>query len=120
MKKKIRAIIEKGSMNESVKVEIEGLIIPSKEIPILINFSLKNPISIAHCFKENGCLKADFEIEEDICLDLYPSIGFQIIDSYFDSKKNRIVTKSKLMAIGLSPNRNSDSSINILRKNNEL
>lgn len=123
MSKTIRIVVDRQSNYEFADgSKCEGRLFDTTYgvyVPMLLDHDPKKYITYmqARCeYNENGELIADLPTIVIDYADLYPSIGFVIEKTYTTSTGQRIITKGKLVAIGLSATPNIDPSIKTIRE----
>ena len=115
--KQYKGILIEAGYNSGVNltVNIEGLRIPDKPIPVLLNFDVSHAIGFASVYKKDGNLFADIELLGMYeIIDGYPAIGFQSIE-----QKDKVSIKSKLYSIGICKIENEDPNIKRLSEQNQ-
>lgn len=104
--REITIIIEKGNLGkDSMRVDIKGIQLPKHSMQIVVG-GMNKPIGSAHPFIEDGMLKCKLNLLTDELGYMYPYIGFKSIKT-----NGSVITKSKLIMVGLSSNKNFDETI---------
>ena len=112
-------IYRKGNVdNNGHVIMLDGLAIPPI-IPVIKDFHTEEVLSIANVFMENGVLMAEFEVE-DKYLNHYPVIGAKVTEFHLPETKGMVIDKADLFSIGLSSNKNVDTTIPRLSDNTVL
>lgn len=108
--KKVKFIIEKGQLDSNGDMlKIDGLKIPDRTL-LTRDFDNCNPIGYCDIFKEEGLLKAEADVPEEM-LNAYPAIDFQVISQEINENNNRVINEAKLYSVSLCGHPNADPSI---------
>lgn len=109
--KKVTFVIEAGNVDIHGDIlKIEGVKIPDK-VHLLRNFDHSAvPIGKCEVFKEDGVLKAEAEIPDEL-LNAYPAIGFSCLSHHKDENGNTVIDDAKLLCVSLCDQPNADPSI---------
>lgn len=109
--KKVKFIVENGNVDSDGNViKLDGLTIPDKKILLIKDFDASKAISKVDVYKEDGVLKAEGEIPEEL-LTGFPAVGIQIIKSEPNEHGGRNVLEAKLYSVSLCQQPNADPSI---------
>ena len=103
-------IIEKGEPGtDNVKVDFNGMSFKNP-IPITLGFDNRKVIGKAEVFIEDGVMKANMKIDDDVDINVFPAIGFSSI-SCRQNGDILEVEQMNLYTIGISHQPNCDKSI---------
>lgn len=94
-------------------IKLDGVKMPNK-ILMTENFDNSKVVGKAELKREGDAIKAVAEIPDHL-LDAYPAIGFQLLKSHIEGDI-RVIDEMKLHYVGLSANRNVDTSIKSIRE----
>ena len=109
--KKVKFVIEDGSIDAlGNKVSIDGMQVPNKKVLLTRDFDVTKPIGRCDVFKEDGLLKAEAEIPDEL-IDAYPAISFKILDFEAGDDGLMNITDARLSGVSLCWRPNTNPSI---------
>ena len=108
--KKVKFIVETGQADSNGDIiKIDGLQVKDKTI-LTKDFDISHPIGECDVFKEDGVLKAEAQLSDEMS-NAYPAIIFQIISSEPNEHGGRTIKAAKLMGVSLCQSPNADPNI---------
>lgn len=108
--KKVKFIVEAGQVDSNGDIiKLDGLQVKDKTL-LTKDFDISHPIGKCDVFKEDGVLKAEAELPEEM-LNAYPAISFQILSSEPNKHGGRTIKEAKLMDVSLCQSPNADPNI---------